>query len=261
MTHCDQCGVELVKDANYCHNCGVSVAPKVQGTARPRGGSRWGELPGYSPSSARAAGWDADEDFAQESLSPVQTAPGTSREGTAPESVWAEVPPDADSGTEQDVWQGGYCVKAMAGPIVLSIAATLPLVLLVVLGALKSITWLWIVALAMVPALWITLLVRTMRRVWIARYRLTNQRLVRQLGLIRRHKDQLELKRVESVRIIQNVLHRICGVGSIEILSSDRRLRRVVMEGIENVDEVAETIRRLAGFRGSSQLSPNKIHE
>jgi hypothetical protein len=64
--------------------------------------------------------------------------------------------------------------------------------------------------------------------------------------VLSRHRDQLDLARVEDVRTHQNVLHRFFDVGSIEIRSRDRHLRRVVMTGIPSADDVADLIRRAA---------------
>jgi hypothetical protein len=57
---------------------------------------------------------------------------------------------------------------------------------------------------------------------------------------------------VDNVLVRQNVLQRLLDVGSVELLTRDRRFQRVVFEGINSPDAVAEKIRELA-----RQLSDN----
>jgi membrane protein YdbS with pleckstrin-like domain len=150
---------------------------------------------------------------------------------------------------ERDVWDGRYSPKAMIASFAALVLVTIAGFAGIVVAAVRATRWLLISLLLVLPVLWVLQLGRLAKRYFAAQYRLTDRRLFIERGIVHRHKDQLELARVDDVRIRQNVLHRFLDVGSIEILPRDRNLRRVVMVGIQNADEVAETIRSLARER------------
>jgi len=174
---------------------------------------------------------------------------------TAPHQNGTEPP-------EKEIWAGRFSLKGMAVSFACSALATVAMIVAVIVGAWSSTTWLWVTALIFLPMLWIVQAIRFVKRWLQASYRLTDRRLLRQRGVFQRHKDQLDLARVETERILQNVVHRFLDVGSIEILSSDRRLGRLIMEGIDDADGVAETIRALARFRQSPPVEAAELlHE
>ena len=227
---CPKCATQLVDAANFCHRCGFCVAGDEFVATH--------EIGEPSPDSADAAATDdvtSNGANADDQLARTRPANGDSsaREGS----------------TESDIWEGRYSPKAMAASFAVLLLGTLGGFVGIAVAALRDTRWLLVSLLLVLPVFWILQLGRLAKRFLSAHYRLTDRRLFIERGIVHRHKDQLELSRVEDVRIRQNVLHRFLDVGSIEVHPSDRRLRRVVMEGIQNADKVAETIRSLARER------------
>src|SRR5262249_24347254 len=144
---------------------------------------------------------------------------------------------------EQTLWSGRFALKSV-----------LHLWFLWALwsGALgAAFAWLvvqrtaWVVyfflAAALLPRLWI--LLRGLGRKLSVRYRLTNQRLFTQRGLFARRSDELELVRVDDVAVRQTFIERLCNVGTVVVVSSDRTSPELAIEGVERPLEVKELIR------------------
>jgi len=74
------------------------------------------------------------------------------------------------------------------------------------------------------------------------RYRFTTQRLIIESGLLRRRINPMQNIEIDDLTVEQGVLDRITGAGKIVIVSSDRTNPNLVMEGIENVRQVADLI-------------------
>lgn len=75
------------------------------------------------------------------------------------------------------------------------------------------------------------------------RYRLTTQRLFIEKGILGSTIDQTELIRVDDLRIHKSFLNRVMGLGTVEIFSTDASDRRVLILGIENPEELADSVR------------------
>jgi uncharacterized membrane protein YdbT with pleckstrin-like domain len=78
------------------------------------------------------------------------------------------------------------------------------------------------------------------------RYRLTNQRLTIESGLFSRRVDDVDLRSVQDVALVQGVLERLLGVGRLEIVSSDPTRPRLVLSGIGDPLAVRERLRASA---------------
>jgi uncharacterized membrane protein YdbT with pleckstrin-like domain len=78
------------------------------------------------------------------------------------------------------------------------------------------------------------------------RYRLTNQRLTIESGLVSRRVDDVDLRSVQDVALAQSPLERILGVGRLEIVSSDPTRPRLVLSGISDPADVRERLRASA---------------
>jgi len=164
--------------------------------------------------------------------------------------------PGAEGIPEANVWEGRFSPKAMIASFAVLVIGSTAGFALIAFAALRDMRWLLFSVIVALPVIWIAQFLRLAMRNLSAHYRLTNRRLFIERGVLHRHKDQLDLARIEDVRILQHVLHRLLDVGSIEVLSSDRRLRRLVMEGISDADDLAEVIRELAAQRRSEPASP-----
>jgi uncharacterized membrane protein YdbT with pleckstrin-like domain len=152
----------------------------------------------------------------------------------------------SDHDTESELWEGGFSPRAMVGSYATIALATFALLVGSGVAFYRDAGALGLFLLLAPPVVWMAQFVRTAKRCWGLRYRLTDRRLFLQAGLLTRWRDQLDLARVEDVRTHQTVVHRFFDIGSIEIRSRDRHLRRVVMAGIPSADEVAELIRAAA---------------
>ena len=217
--HCLECDASVHAEAIFCHKCGHRVEadsemleseprPNEQGTDSP-------EMPSTAtpPPSAPLA-----DDVRSQLLGGKQ-----------------------GNYEEEHLWTGGYSAKAMIGSSVA--AAFLTVLLLVGAILLPSVNgWTWTIAIGMMLFLWSFLTVRLLYRRMNVRYELTTHRFIHQSGILRRVTDRIETIDIDDVNFEQGVFDRMVGVGTIRISSSDRSHPELVLLGIENVKEVAETI-------------------
>lgn len=75
------------------------------------------------------------------------------------------------------------------------------------------------------------------------RYRVTTQRLFIERGILSQTIDQTELIRVDDVRVHKTVLDRICGLGTVEVVSTDATDKSLKLVGISRPELVGEHIR------------------
>ena len=173
--------------------------------------------------------------------------------GASPDSepVSLEVPaggPAHDPGAEKVLWVGRTSWKNYAGRIALWALGS------VLFGALLG--WLagrWD-ALSGTAAFWIVLAVIALTGAFVAarvavgvlsqRFRLTNERLFVERGLLSRSIDQTELIRVDDVRVYKSPVNLLCRIGTVEVLSTDVSDGKLRIEGIEHCEQVAEAIRK-----------------
>ena len=71
-------------------------------------------------------------------------------------------------------------------------------------------------------------------------YRLTTQRLVHKVGILRRITDRIESIDMDDVRYEQGIIDRLLRSGAITIRSSDRTHPAIVLKGINDVHHVAQ---------------------
>jgi len=198
---CPACRVEVVEQAVYCHQCGGRLEASADN----------------APVNSQPAGdpGPAAPDFLQE--------PAMRRE-TAAEP-------------EKELWRGGYSPKAMIGAWVLSGLIDVVLLTVGIYAGFGATGWLILVAAMLLPWLYHAA-VLCYRRMSVS-YRLTTQRFIHELGLLRRVNNRIELLDMDDITFEQGLLERLVGVGTIRIGSSDRTDPELVLPGIENVKEVA----------------------
>ena len=162
----------------------------------------------------------------------------------APTAATAAVP-------EETLWTGRFSARAEALHFILW---------LVWMGILAALYWtlpadkprpvhLLLLGAALLPGL--LLLVRTGIEKLSTRYCLTNQRLFRQRGLLRRRLDELELIRVDDVAVTQDFVQRLLNVGTVTILSTDATDPKLAIEGIADPFGLKEKIRAQVRARRS----------
>jgi uncharacterized membrane protein YdbT with pleckstrin-like domain len=89
--------------------------------------------------------------------------------------------------------------------------------------------------------------------IWLNRrfttYRLTNQRIILEHGIIFKKIDEIELYRVKDVKVVFSLLNQMANIGTIALSSSDRTTaangRPLVMEHIKDARKHRETMRSL----------------
>ena len=169
-----------------------------------------------------------------------------------------------DTRGEREVWRGRYSNRAALGGLLLTLAAA---VLLSIISAMLTLKfwrkeggthWLdvavWVVSAALVLALLVRVLWRWGKNRFTLRYRLTTERLFIDRGLFNRVRDEIELIRVDDVRVKQTLLDRIFKVGSVEVVSTDRSHPNLALLGIDEPDAVKEKIRQYTRARRKHSL-------
>lgn len=75
----------------------------------------------------------------------------------------------------------------------------------------------WLLTLVTFGLYWLVVFITR----YYTRYRLTNQRVILESGLLGKRIDEIELFRVKDTRLHQSFLQRLVGLGDIEIISTD----------------------------------------
>jgi uncharacterized membrane protein YdbT with pleckstrin-like domain len=141
---------------------------------------------------------------------------------------------------EEVLWTGGYSSKAMYGAWIGAAFATVAG--LIAVPFLRNDTLGWSVFAIAAVLLWGGLLAALAQRKLSVKYRLTNQRLVHEKGILRRVTDRIEVIDIDDVTVEQGIVERMLDVGSIRITSSDRTSPDLRMPGIDEVKVVADKI-------------------
>ncbi len=232
--NCPKCHFTIEADSRFCKYCGASLAAgAVAAPAAPMTPSNRGPA---GPSAAPATGPD-----------PLTAAAKDAKSGDL----------HRDPAMEKDVWQGRPSWRAYYGTWLLWFVAAITGLILVYRSTEATgsgETWrtiMWLVAFASGVALF----VRQFLVIYGQHYRLTSQRLFMNRGILSRVTDQLELVRVEDVRLRQGVIDRLVNTGRVEIISSDQTDQDLTLESIAEPAQVAEHVRRnVRGARGKGSL-------
>ncbi|MGD9719686.1 MAG: PH domain-containing protein [Pirellulales bacterium] len=140
---------------------------------------------------------------------------------------------------EEILWEGSYSPKAMIGTAVLCAVATI--ILLVVALAYVEGIWRTLLLIAIV-LLWVLAATRLAARRLGISYKLTNQMFYHRRGLLTRVTDRIELIEVHDVIYEQGLFDRLVNVGRIKIASNDRTHPLFYLQGVEDVEKVAQSI-------------------
>ena len=157
------------------------------------------------------------------------------------------------AGPERDLWAGRTHWQHYAGGIAIWLVAAVVLAVLVLsIDALSGKVAAYLVGIPVIGSA-LVLGARLVVRIYGSRYRVTDERLFFERGVLSQTIDQTELIRVDDVRVRKNLVDRLFGLGSVEVLSTDVSDRAVVIPGIRKADEVTEIIRtRMRTLRGKS---------
>ena len=204
--NCANCHAAIEADSKFCKSCGAPVNDAVAAHAV----------------SAPPATADSN--------------PLTAGANRAPD-------PYRDPALEKQVWQGRPAWRAYYGAWLLWLLGSIAVLYAALKWSVAGSTW-RTAAWLLIGASALALLVREGLTIFSRRYRLTTQRLFLHRGILTQTTDQLELVRVEDVRLRQGVMDRIVNTGNIEIISSDQTDEKLVLQSISTPAEVAEHVRR-----------------
>jgi membrane protein YdbS with pleckstrin-like domain len=213
--NCPRCNTPIDDDSKFCKHCGATI------------------------------------DASASSASPAATL-----QAAAAKSDQADKAPDIyrDPKYEKQIWEGRPAWRSYWGLWLLWAAASLVCVI-------ASYRWsggdsaLFRVVLLIAAAAAVALFIREALMVWSLRYRLTTQRLFVHKGVLTRVTDQVELVRVDDVRVRQGVVDRIVNTGDVEVVGSDTTDPEIVLESIGAPAEVAEALRlHIRGVRTKGTL-------
>ena len=178
-------------------------------------------------------------------------------------------------GPEEELWRGNPSAKALLGAILSAGLVTLlvplavyfayPFLLGLVAGFGPDVRRLLsrhedlvrLVVLLLVAAVVGLKIVRLLWRIAVLKshhYRLTNQRITVETGVLSRRIEEIDMRLVEDFQLRQSLLERLLRIGDITIISSDRTAGRLVLLGLPDPRDLRELIRTSAYQATRGQL-------
>jgi hypothetical protein len=94
----------------------------------------------------------------------------------------------------------------------------------------------------------------TLLRVKATHYRVTNQRIVIETGLLSKALEDIDLRTIDDLEFQQSVIERLVGIGRVIVVSSDKLAPKLVLRGIHDPRGVRELIRSHAYQATQRQL-------
>jgi uncharacterized membrane protein YdbT with pleckstrin-like domain len=205
----------------------------------------------------------------------VSTAAAACPQCNRPLAPAGIAPPAGAPAPEEFAWEGVPSVKAMLGEIARTAFVAIALPVAAVLGfapALSAAAGLSpviadaitanrpILQRAVVLTVIVLVVARVAKLAWhIAvlrnhRYRVSNQRILLETGVLSRRIDEVDMRTVEDIEFRQTVLERLLGIGDIGIIAADKQMARFRLLGVEKPRELRELIRANAFQATQRQL-------
>lgn len=209
---CPACGSKVVDEALFCQQCGSRV--------RDAGSPQQGDDQVRRRRTRRSRGAPPDRLPRTRGSSLVE-----SRDYLDDESL---------------VWIGSYSWKGMIHEFLLAAVATALLVLAGVFLFQGDGVWSFIGV--FVGATWLLLLCVLAFRKLNFEYKLTDQRLIHESGILYRVLDRTEMIDVDDVRVEQDIIERVANVGKIRLRTSDRTHPHITFRGIDRPRQIADLI-------------------
>ena len=216
---CPACHIEVTDAAIFCQQCGARLADD-ESLLRPDANL---DAPPQVPEAAEPLGRTSRDEIPQSAADRFRSAVQRTQ-ATADE-------------VETDLWQGGFSGKAMVGPWCASALLTAALLVFGVWGGLSWAGWGFLL-LALIVVWVVPLLLLAYRKLNVG-YRLTTQRLFHERGILRRVTDRIEVIDMDDITYTQGMIERMLGVGSIQVVSSDKSHPEFWIRGIDDVKRVA----------------------
>lgn len=216
---CPACHAEITGAAVFCHQCGARLNDD-ESLLRHASSSN---VSRQSTEAAESVERQSPDEIPQSVASQIQAAAQRNR--------------SADDDREDELWQGGFSGKAMVGPWC---AGALVSAGLLIFGIWRVGTWTgWGYLFLMLLVVWVVPLLLLAYRKLNVGYRLTTQRLFHERGILRRVTDRIEVIDMDDITYSQGMLERMLGVGSIQVVSSDKTHPEFWIRGIDDVKRVA----------------------
>jgi len=245
--YCPTCGKRIHPESRFCRHCGSAAEDATPvndaddfvlpgdatcGASKPNRSAE-----GAPPLSAARGGGQAPVETTAVLSAP--NSPGQQLFQTAHQT--AEDSND-DQPAEHTIWQGRPAWRAFAGSWCAWLGICAAVLALTFMynnggGPLVQAVWVFIGGSAA------GLFARTALFVYGSRYRLTTERLFIHRGILLRITDQIELIRVDDVRIRQNIIDRLLNTGTLEIFSTDETDETIHLFKISDPANVTEDVR------------------
>jgi uncharacterized membrane protein YdbT with pleckstrin-like domain len=106
--------------------------------------------------------------------------------------------------------------------------------------------WSGTISLVLLAALVIPLVfvLRALLSVRAVKYRLTSERIISTTGLLSRRTENLELYRVDDLKVLQPLSLRLVSRGTLQVSTSDRSDPVLLLEALPNAHELLDTMRK-----------------
>jgi membrane protein YdbS with pleckstrin-like domain len=109
-----------------------------------------------------------------------------------------------------------------------------------------------VLALAVLPSL--TALLQAIARTRNTHYRVSNQRIVIQSGVLARQLEEIDMRSIDDIEFHQSFIERLFGIGEVYIVSTDKVAPKLALHGIQDPLKVRELIRSTAYQVSQRQL-------
>jgi membrane protein YdbS with pleckstrin-like domain len=109
-----------------------------------------------------------------------------------------------------------------------------------------------VLALVLLPS--VMGLLQAWARIKNTHYRITNQRIVIQSGVLSRSLEEIDMRSIDDIEFNQPLLERLFGIGQIFIVSTDKVAPRLSLQGIHDPLKIRELIRSNAYQVSQRQL-------
>jgi membrane protein YdbS with pleckstrin-like domain len=86
------------------------------------------------------------------------------------------------------------------------------------------------------------------------RYKLTDQRVLVEHGILSRALQEIDLRYVDDSGFSQSPLERLQGIGTVWVISSDKSMPRLLLQGIKDPRAIRELVREHAYRMSQGQL-------
>jgi membrane protein YdbS with pleckstrin-like domain len=151
-------------------------------------------------------------------------------------------------GYVQDVLQPGEKVRRISSIHWIGywpgVACLLTAVVAYWLSETRLLQGIWRYAAYALAGVGVVLLIQQWLRWWVTEIAVTDRRVIYKKGLIRRHTNEMNMDKVESVQIDQSILGRVLDYGDVTILGTG--------EGFETLRTVANPIELRNSITGTS---------